>query len=432
MTLPTLTLTPQTPGIACSGGALRLLIRVQAPEPSQTAAVRLPLQLALVLDRSGSMQGAPLEEARRCAERIIERLTPRDRAAVIAFDNTVRTLVPLRPVDSAAPFREALRDLTPGGSTALHNGWLQGAHELAPFAERGALSRVVLLSDGQANVGEQDPARIGRQCAELADAGVTTTTIGLGDGFNEDLMVGMARQGCGQSYYGQNATDLVDAFAEELDLVEALHCQRLAVTLTPGTGVIVKVLSQDDARPGAPIRLSDLAHGAEAWLLVELHSGPKQPGIHALLSVSLTGVLRTGEALSLGPTVLELPAISDDDLARLPREALIENRALEVETAQDFLAFRRRLVRGDREGAERALEQARVRGRTHGWIAASVAEMEQLLAQDEGRASKEALYTAQRMQTRLAAPMEGAYEGDETQRAELPRFLRRKNSQGRG
>lgn len=427
-------LTPQKAGISQAGGTLEVLIRVQAPAlPLEQKKQRPALQLALVLDRSGSMNGEPLREAKRCAQMIVERLTERDRAALVVFDNRVQTLVPLSSTADAAPFVRALASVESGGNTALHGGWLQGAQELAAESERpGTLSRVVLLSDGQANEGITDIETICQQCEQMAGAGVSTTTIGLGRGFNEDLMVGMATAGKGQRYYGVTAKDLFDSFAEELALAEALCCRQLTAALVPGPGVIVEVLSQDDVRADAPLALSDLAFGAESWLLVRLHYGAKPAGVHALLSVSVSGKGVDGSTLALSPSFLELPALSVDESAKLPSEELVTRRSIESASARLLLACRRRLGRGDRAGAERALAELRELGKEHGWVAESVAEVERLLEQDVALAGKEALYAAGKFRTRLAAPVESAFELSETEAEEMPAFLRRKVGQGRG
>lgn len=431
---PTLILTPQKSGIAQEGGTLDLLVRVQAPPapPESLPRQRPPLQMALVLDRSGSMNGKPLAEAKRCAEMIVERLRPGDRAAVVVFDDRIQTLVPLRLVETVAPFRTALRSVQSGGNTNLHGGWLQGAKELAPHAERGRISRVVLLSDGNANEGLTMEEPILRQCAEMAGADIVTSTIGLGHNFNEDLMVGMAQHGKGKHYYGRTAEDLFDAFSEEQALAEALHSRNLTLNLVPGQGVIMEVLSQDNVRADGPLSLTDLAYDAEAWLLVRLHYGAKSAGVHALVSASISGMFSHGESYHIGPTLLELPALTPSAFVALPNDSLVLRRGSESAAARLLLSFRNSLMRGDSEGAKRSLAEARALGRDNAWIAESVTEMEDLLAQDEAMAAKEALYTAGKFQKRLAAPSERDYSRDETEAIDIPAFLRRKSSQGKG
>jgi len=102
---------------------------------------------------------------------------------------------------------------------------------------------VILLSDGCANHGLLDHDQIYAQCAELARAGVSTSTYGLGHGFNEELMIGMARHGQGSSYYGQTADDLMDPFREEFELLNALCARRLRLEIAPAAGVKAKMLN---------------------------------------------------------------------------------------------------------------------------------------------------------------------------------------------
>jgi Ca-activated chloride channel family protein len=111
--------------------------------------------------------------------------------------------------------RRAIRQIETGGSTNLHGGWFKGAEELAPHTRADVTSRVILLSDGCANAGLTDAAAINAQCAEFARAGISTSTYGLGRNFNEDLMIGMARSGQGNTYYGQTADDLLDDYVAD-------------------------------------------------------------------------------------------------------------------------------------------------------------------------------------------------------------------------
>ncbi|MGC4042435.1 MAG: VWA domain-containing protein [Armatimonas sp.] len=435
MSSPLITLTPKKAGIDAAGGTLDVLLRVQSPPmPEKTERrERPPIHLALVLDRSSSMSGAPIIEAKKCAQKIVERLGVRDKAAIVSFSDSVHTLSSLVPVAPAGRLLSAIEGIEASGNTNLHGGWLQGAQELAAQSEGGALSRVVLLSDGQANEGIVDPQAIFAQCRELTAAGISTTTIGLGHSFNEDLMVGMAKAGQGQHYYGQSAKDLYDAFLEELELTEALHSTGLHATLVPGPGVIVEILSKENVRADAPIPLSDLAFGAEAWLLVRLHYSAKPVGSHALLSVSVSGKAVGGATFTTAPALLELPVLNTTGLALLPADALVGRRQAEALSARLLLAFRSRLSSGDRQGAEQALAELKALGREHAWIGESVAELEELLRRDEAMARKEALYTSSRLQDRLAPVAEEAYRSDETAApAGMPVFLRRKAVQGRG
>ena len=241
---------------------LHVLVRVQSPDadPSQVKA-RSPYHLALVIDRSGSMAGEPLREAVRCARHIVDQLASSDLATLVTFDERVRTLVAAAPVGDRKALHVALAGIIEGGSTNLYGGWEEGANALAPIQEGAALSRVILLSDGNANAGETDAPTIVIQCGLAAGKGVTTSTYGLGRSFNEDLMVEMARKGSGNHYYGDTAADLFEPFAEEFDLISNLYGRQVKLALGAPPEVKIKLLNDYpvEARDGFPlVRLPDL------------------------------------------------------------------------------------------------------------------------------------------------------------------------------
>src|SRR5512137_2713544 len=273
---PTVLITPLKPAlIAGAAQKLSVLVRIQAPDPDPaTQSARRPYHLALVIDRSGSMSGAPLAEAVRCAWDIVTQLQPTDRAALVVFDDGVDTLVPAQPVGDRGALYAALAQVHAGGSTNLHGGWKAGADALLPAASESALARVILLSDGNANVGTTtDPGSIAALCADAATRGVTTSTYGLGQSFNEELMVAMAKQGQGNPYYGETAADLFEPFAAEFDLIASLYTRRLRLSLSAPAGITMTLRNSYpvEERDGFPaIVLPDLALGAEAWALVDL------------------------------------------------------------------------------------------------------------------------------------------------------------------
>jgi len=140
--------------IAGRENVVDVLVRVQAPDAPKTGLPeRPPLNLALVIDRVGSMSGEPLHEAKRCATLMIESLKASDRASVVAYDDTVQVFAESQPVKSKEKFKAAIAHIHDGGSTNLHGGWLKGAEQAAKHLDPAVISRVLLLSDGNANVG---------------------------------------------------------------------------------------------------------------------------------------------------------------------------------------------------------------------------------------------------------------------------------------
>jgi Ca-activated chloride channel homolog len=435
MTQPTIVFSPLQAGVPAAGGALEVLVRVQAPDrPADLGATHLPKRLALVVDRSGSMNGQPLQEALRCVEHIASHLTPQDALALVVYDDKVDTLLPLQPMRSADTVAKVIAGVQAGGMTDLHGGWLAGAQQLEGGTDQ-TVSRVILLSDGQANHGETDLSAIEAQCREWLGRWVSTTTVGLGRGFNEDLMIGMARAGGGQNYYGQTAADLYDSFDEELALLQAMYLRQVGLKLLPAPGVIVEMISPAQQLADGSWRMSDLAWGAEAWLAVRLHLSPGSAGTtRDLLAASVIGTALDGTQMQAHAPVLQLPVLDAAALQALPRNETAYTRLEELAFAKASEQLRQLANDGDQQATQRALDVLEKRFGHHPWLSAKIEQLRQLADEDSEMMAKEVRYSMVRMSRRLVSKEEMAYAGDETDISEsvMPSFLRKKVSEGKG
>lgn len=414
--------------------ALDVLCRVRKPERMKKTR-RLPLNLALVIDRSGSMSGRPLDEARRCAGMILDRLSASDRLTLIAYDHAVDVLVPSRPVEDRAAFRMAIHNLESRGTTDLHSGWLAGAEQIATHSCERVLSRVLLISDGCANVGITDADAISQHCQKMAEAGVTTSTYGLGSGFNEELMTAMARAGQGSAYYGQSADDLMDPFQEEFDLLSSLSARRLRLGLEPLTGVAAEVLNQYPVDPEGRHMLPDLAHGGEAWAMIRL-SVPGtvtegQAGSLKLLKAGLSYDDLDGKRHSVSARLV-LPLLPREAFLAVATDQTVTARATELAAAALQIDARRAAQREDWAAVQHCLEALRDKAADNPWLENSVRELQRYADERQTQDfSKEAMYKAGRMRARLASLDERPASWSTKEESERASFLRRKLEQGR-
>ena len=435
---PTVLITPLKPALIHGlAQKLPVLVRIQAPDPDASQQQpRRPYHLSLVIDRSGSMSGEPLAEAVRCARHIVDRLQATDIASLVVFDDRVKTLAPAQPVDDRRALHMALTHVTSGGSTNLHGGWKVGMESLLHSAKDAALARVILLSDGNANVGETTNVEaIASLCAEAAGQGVTTSTYGLGHQFNEELMVDMAKSGKGNPYYGDTAADLFEPFAEEFDLISSLFARHLRLSLTAPEGVKITLRNdyQVEQRDGIPtILLPDLPFGAEAWALLELEiaAGLALESGNQILQAGVTGATPDGVPIAFADAVLKMKALTPPAWEILLPDSLVAARMAEIETGKLLEAARQAAEHGNWDAIQKMIAEARSRFADHPWLVEVLEHMAELAqSMDAGRFRKEAMYSSRKMAGRLSSKSEAL--GSLVAEAASPSFLRRKSAQGK-
>ena len=216
------------------GYVVRALIKLEGQAPA-TDAARIPLNLSLVLDRSGSMHGEKLAAARDAAAFRVRRLAPEDRVTVVVYDDHVHTVADERTPRAAVG--HLIQQIETGGSTNLSGGWLRGRELVAAQRQERGMNRVMLLTDGQANLGITNPQQLTGLCAEASRSGVTTTTVGFGADYDEALLRAMADAGGGNSWYIERPDQAPGVFEEEIEGLLSLAAQNVAIEVRPSDAV---------------------------------------------------------------------------------------------------------------------------------------------------------------------------------------------------
>ena len=226
--------------VILTGGSQDVVVKVGLTAPAAIRnQYRIPLNLAVVLDKSGSMNSQDkIQNAKRSAIEIIERLDERDILSVVIYDSYARVLIPAQPVRDKHNLIAQINQIQANGSTALHAGVVLGAEQVRRHASSEYLNRIILLSDGLANVGPQSVDQISYLGKTLRMEDFSISTVGVGLDYDEDLMTGLAYAGDGNTYFAKNSDVLPEIFANEINAATALMAQEIRITLECADNVI--------------------------------------------------------------------------------------------------------------------------------------------------------------------------------------------------
>jgi Ca-activated chloride channel family protein len=346
--------------IGAAGGSQRyLLVSVTAPQAPPTNK-REPLNVALVLDRSGSMGGSKIRLAREAVHQALQNMRPEDRFSVVVYDEEITTVVESTPV-SAEATRNAIKKLgriDARGSTDLHGGWLAGCEQLAGKLAADGVGRCLVLTDGLANVGVTDRDElVSRAGAALRERRIATSTFGVGADFDERLLNGMADAAGGHFYFIEQPAQIPDLLTSELGELLEVVAREACLTLRLPTGVEAAPLGAFDfvkTDTGIRVLLGDLVSGQELAVVVALRFPAGEVGDTTAVQVGLNdrdGVLAVS-AQAIGWSVASDAAcdiqdrdlIVDREVARL-YAARVRAEALELNRQGHYDEARARLER---------------------------------------------------------------------------------------
>jgi Ca-activated chloride channel family protein len=222
-------------------GVVRMELVMGAKDQNAGRSARVPTDLMVILDRSGSMGGYKLEQARTAVRELVAQLGPEDRFGLVTYSNDATLVIPLATADADARARwfTTLAGIDADGGTNMSSGLDLGLDTIERARSAGHVPRAILLSDGLANQGDASHEGLLRRATRAARSEYMLTTVGIGTDFNEYLMTALADAGTGNYYYLKASDDLANVFAREFDGARTTVASGLAVQIEPADGVRV-------------------------------------------------------------------------------------------------------------------------------------------------------------------------------------------------
>ncbi|MCB0914641.1 MAG: VWA domain-containing protein [Actinobacteria bacterium] len=344
---------------------ITVMIDLEAPSRADEDSERPAHTTVVVLDRSGSMHGDRLEAAKRGLIELVARLDDRDQFGVVVFDSQAAVAIPADTVGTHGrdQLRRRIAAIDVGGSTDLSSGYLRGLQEAKRVAGPTGAT-IVLLSDGHANSGETDPARLRALARNHADQRITTSTIGIGTGYDEAILAEVATGGSGNHSFARGPDEAAAAVAAEVDGLLGKTVQAASLLIAPTAEVstigVLNDLPATATADGVIIELGDFYGSEQRRVVVNL-------GVPAMAALGLAQVAEVTLTFVALPDLAEHTVTVPIAVNVVPGDVAAGRIAApEVTQEKLLLAVQRSkreaeqaLRRGDRDAARRALSDAR-------------------------------------------------------------------------
>jgi len=344
-----------------SDGTSTIQIRVIAPDHLPLPD-RAPLNLALVLDKSGSMgDEGKMDYVRQAAHMLVNRLGPEDRLTIVTYNHRVQVPISARRVKDRQYFHRIIDGIYPGGRTYLSGGLEEGFRQAKRYRKKGYVNRVILLSDGLANIGLTDAGKLSRRAGIMYESGVAVSTFGMGYDFDENLLASMATGGGGSYHYISRPGDILAALQKEFNMAASI--------VASGVEVIIRPLDAGrfESTPGhgwkledgsAIIGLGDLSVGETRTLMAQMSVPTGTLGDQDVADIAIryrdpiTGKTSRTDWSPVVLSVVDDPSIHREnfDIEVQEKKAVIESNAMIDEAAK-------KVDEGDRDGARSIIQK---------------------------------------------------------------------------
>ncbi len=298
-------------------GLVRMQLVIGAEERPAIDAERRPTDLLVVLDRSGSMGGLKIQQARAAIRELVAKLGPQDRFALVTYSSHAELAIPFGYALGAAPdaWLRTVASIGASGGTNMSAGLDVAVAAVERTRADGRVPRAILISDGLANEGDATHAGLMRRASSAARGEYMLSTVGVGADFNEALMTALADAGTGNYYYLESARGLGDVFAGEFDAARTTVASGLTLRIAPGDGVqVVEAAGYPLERSHGSVsfRPGSVFAGQEREIWVTLRVPNDRPGDRALGEFTLAYTL-DGERTSLSWSEMPVVACTEDE-----------------------------------------------------------------------------------------------------------------------
>ncbi|MFH2040035.1 MAG: VWA domain-containing protein [Chloroflexota bacterium] len=350
------------PVISIDKSCTRIIEIIITPPAIEEKKVRPALNLSLVLDRSGSMQGEKLHFVKQAATHVLDLLGPQDRASVTIFDDQVETIFPAANMndDNKLTARQSLARVRSGSSTFLSGGWLRGCKQAAEGDNGHTLNRTLLLTDGLANVGERDSNQLGRHAREIFRGGVSTSCFGVGHGYDEHLLETMANNGGGNFHFLETMNAIPLVFEREFEELTHTSLRDTVIIIQLHEHIHAEVSAGyqvDRNKDELKIQLGNLYAGKPKSIFVQLNFKKGMEAGKINIPVTIQGRDETDTPLSAESKLEVNPVPSNEEKSTAEDKPLMERFAT-VDMADKANEALKREKAGDRQGAHRIMRES--------------------------------------------------------------------------
>jgi Ca-activated chloride channel family protein len=348
--------------VASDKPCTRILEISVTPPENENLKERAPLNLSLVLDRSGSMAGEKLHFAKQAAAQVVDLLGEKDRVSITVYDNTVETTYAseFMTAENKKEAKSQIQKTQSRGSTFLSGGWLKGCEEVARGATDSTINRTLLLTDGLANVGARNPDELAMHSREIYLRGVATSCFGIGLDYDEHLLEAMANAGGGNFHFLETINAIPLEFEREFEELIKISLRDTEVSIQPPPGVKVEATAGyrvEFSKDRYNLSFGSLYSGKPKSIFLKLHFDKSIENSEGNLVVTVRGK-GDGDYLCEDKKTITFKFVSTQEEKATEPDKLLMERFTIVEMADKADEALKRERAGDRAGASQIMDSS--------------------------------------------------------------------------